>query len=337
MSETDSVLFNVDINNYNGPLDVLLDLAKAQKVDLEEISITKLADQFHEYITNEKHLNLEIASEYLLIATWLAYLKSKLLLPGTPEEEFKVQEVAEKLKLQLKKLELIRLLSEQMLKRNRLGREIRTRGIKGNIRSIYSSEYNVNLFELLKAYSSVVMTKDFQTMSIPKLPVFTTEDGIKTIKQFLGKLMDWKNINDLIPKNFKNGSKYKRTGKAGIFAGSLELVKEGNLSIKQDNLFELLKTYSTIIMTKDFQKMDIPKLPVFTTEEGIKTIKEFFGKLVYWKKLDDLIPKNFKRGSRYKRTGKAGIFAGSLELVKEGNLKIKQEELFEEIYIKENK
>ena len=238
MSESDSVLFNVDINNYNGPLDVLLDLAKAQKVDLEEISITKLADQFHDYITNEKNLNLEIASEYLLMATWLAYLKSKLLLPGTPEEEFKVQEVAEKLKLQLKKLELIRLLSEQMLKRNRLGREIRTRGIKGNIRSIYSSEYNVSLFELLKSYSSIVMTKDFQTMSIPKLPVFTTEDGIKTIKQFLGQLYDWKNIDDLIPNNFKNVSKYKKTGKAGIFSGSLELVKEGNLSIKQENLFD---------------------------------------------------------------------------------------------------
>ena len=238
MSESDSVLFNVDINNYNGPLDVLLDLAKAQKVDLEEISITKLADQFHDYITEEKDLNLEIASEYLLMATWLAYLKSKLLLPGTPGEEFKVQEVAEKLKLQLKKLELIRLLSEQMLKRNRLGREIRARGIKGNIRSIYSSEYNVTLFELLKSYSTVVMTKDFQTMNIPKLPVFTTEDGIKTIKQFLGKLMDWKNLDDLIPTNFKNGSKYKKTGKAGIFAGSLELVKEGNLSMKQDNLFD---------------------------------------------------------------------------------------------------
>ena len=238
MSESDSVLFNVDINNYNGPLDVLLDLAKAQKVDLEEISITKLADQFHDYITKEKDLNLEIASEYLLMATWLAYLKSKLLLPGTPEEEFKVQEVAEKLKLQLKKLELIRLLSEQMLKRNRLGREIRTRGIKGNIKSIYSSEYNLSLFELLKSYSSVVMTKDFQTINIPKLPVFTAEDGIKTIKQFLGKLMDWKNLDELIPTNFKSGSKYKKTGKAGIFAGSLELVKEGNLSMKQDNLFD---------------------------------------------------------------------------------------------------
>ena len=139
MSFSDSVLFNVDINNYNGPLDVLLDLAKAQKVDLEEISITKLADQFHDYLTNEKDLNLEIASEYLLMATWLAYLKSKLLLPSSPEEEFKVQEVADKLKLQLKKLELIRLLSEQMLKRKRLGKEIRSRGMKGNIKSIYSA------------------------------------------------------------------------------------------------------------------------------------------------------------------------------------------------------
>ena len=237
MSESDSVLFNVDINNYSGPLDVLLDLAKAQKVDLEEISITKLADQFHEYITREKDLNLEIASEYLLMATWLAYLKSKLLLPGDPEEEFKVQEVPDKLKLQLKKLELIRLLSEQMLKRKRLGREIRTRGIKGNIRSIYSSEYNLTMFELLKAYSSIIMTKDFQRINIPKLPVFTTEDGIKTIKEFFGKLIDWKNLDDLIPRGFKDGSKYKKTGKAGIFAGSLELVKEGNLSIKQENLY----------------------------------------------------------------------------------------------------
>ena len=238
MIDNDSRLFKVDVDNYKGPLDVLLDLAKAQKVNLENISITKLADQFHNFIMKEKNLNLEIASEYLLMATWLAYLKSKLLLPGTPEEEFKVLEVAERLKLQLKKLELIRLLSEQMLKRKRLGKEIRTRGSRSGIKPIYNSEYKVNLFELLKAYSTIIMTKDFQKINIPKLTVFTTEDGIKTIKQFLGKLMDWKNINDLIPKNFKSGSKYKRTGKAGIFAGSLELVKEGNLSIKQDNLFD---------------------------------------------------------------------------------------------------
>ena len=116
MIESNTSSFKVDIDNYNGPLDTLLDLAKAQKVKLEEISITKLADQFHDFILNKKNLNLEIASEYLLMATWLAYLKSKLLLPGTPEEEFKLKEVADRLKLQLKKLELIRLLSDQMLK-----------------------------------------------------------------------------------------------------------------------------------------------------------------------------------------------------------------------------
>ena len=238
MIENDSSLFKVDIENYNGSLDVLLDLAKAQKVNLEDISITKLADQFHDFITKEKDLNLDVASEYLLMATWLAYLKSKLLLPGTPEEEFKVQEVAEKLKLQLKKLELIRLLSEQMLKRKRLGREIRTRGSRSGIKPIYNSEYKVNLFELLKTYSTIIMTKDFQKMNIPKLPVFTTEEGIKTIKEFFGKIMDWKNLEDFIPNNFKKESKYKRTGKAGIFAGSLELVKEGTLKIKQKDLFE---------------------------------------------------------------------------------------------------
>jgi len=238
MSDIDSNNFNVDLDNYQGPLDVLLDLAKAQKVDLEDISITLLADQFHNYITNEKNLNLEIASEYLLMATWLTYLKSKLLLPENPEEEFKLLEVAEKLKLQLKKLELIRLLSDQMLKRKRVGREIRLRGMKGNIKSIYSTEYKLNLYELLKTYSSIIMTKDFQRMNIPKLPVFTTEDGIKRIREFFGKLIDWKNINDLIPSNFRNNKRYKKTGTAGIFAGSLELVKEGNLTIKQENLFD---------------------------------------------------------------------------------------------------
>ncbi len=238
MTEADSSLFQVDIENYNGSLDILLELAKAQKVKLEDISITKLADQFHNFITKNKDLNLEIASEYLLMATWLAYLKSKLLLPGTPEEEFKVQEVAEKLKLQLKKLELIRLLSEQMLKRKRLGKEIRTRGMKSGIKPIYNSEYRLNLFELLRTYSTIIMTKDFQTMNIPKLPVLTTEEGIKTIKNFFGKLIDWKKLDDLIPRNFKKGKKFKKTGKAGIFAGSLELVKEGNLVIKQENLFE---------------------------------------------------------------------------------------------------
>ncbi len=238
MSTSDSNEFKVDLNNYSGPLDILLDLAKSQKVNLENISITKLADQFHEFIVKTKDLNLEVASEYLLIATWLTYLKSKLLLPETDEEEFKALEVAEKLKLQLKKLELIRLLSDQMLKRKRLGKDIFMRGIRGKIRSIYSSKYSLTLYELLKSYSSIVMKKNFQRINIPKLPVLTTEDGINRIKDFFGKLVDWKNINDLLPANFLSEKNLKRTGTSGLLAGSLELVKEGDLLIKQNKLFE---------------------------------------------------------------------------------------------------
>ena len=111
---------SIDIPNYSGPLEVLLDLAKVQKVDLAEISITQLADQFLEYIKKNENLNLEKATEFLLMATWLAYLKSKLLLPEDENDDFKALEVAEKLKLQLKKLELIRILSDQMLKKKDL-------------------------------------------------------------------------------------------------------------------------------------------------------------------------------------------------------------------------
>ena len=238
MPQPDTNKFNVSLNTFSGSLDVLLDLAKSQKVNLENISVSKLADQFHDFITKAKDLNLKIASEYLLMAAWLTYLKSKLLLPDTDEEEFKALEVAEKLKLQLKKLELIRLLSDQMLKRKRLGRDVFMRGIKGKFKSIYNTKYSLTLYEVLKSYSSIIMQKDFLTMNIPKLPVLTTEDGIKRIKEFFGKLIEWKNINELIPDNFSSGKKLRRSGTAGVFSGSLELVKEGNLVMKQDKLYD---------------------------------------------------------------------------------------------------
>ena len=228
---------SINIPNYNGPLEVLLDLAKTQKVDLAEISITKLADQFLDFIKNNENLNLETASEHLLMATWLAYLKSKLLLPEDEDDDFKAIEVAEKLKLQLKKLELIRILSDQMLNKKRLGVHIFTRGMKGGIRSINTPIYDVSLYELLKTYSNFQMQKSFQTINIPKLPVFTTEEGIKQIKDNFEYLSDWKDINELIPKIYFNEN-MKKTGMTGIFAASLELTKEGKIKILQKKMFE---------------------------------------------------------------------------------------------------
>ncbi len=230
---------SIDIPNYNGPLEVLLDLAKTQKVDLAEISITKLADQFLDFIKKNDNLNLESASEFLLMATWLAYLKSKLLLPENDEDDFKALEVAKKLKLQLKKLELIRILSDQMLKKKRLGIHIFTRGMKGGIRLINTPVYDVSLYELLKTYSYIQMQKTFQNISIPKLPVFTTEEGMKQIRNNLDKISDWKDLVDLIPK-FYSENKMQKTGVAGIFAASLELAKEGVVSVSQSKVFEKL-------------------------------------------------------------------------------------------------
>ena len=230
---------SITIPNFSGPLEVLLDLAKAQKVDLAEISITELADQFLLYIKENKNLNLETAAEFLLMATWLAYLKSKLLLPEDEEDDFKALEVAEKLKIQLKKLELIRILSDQMLKKKRLGVHIFSRGIKGGIRSINTPIYDISLYELLKTYSNVQMQKTFQNISIPKLPVFTTEEGIKQIKNNLNQIINWKNLNELIPKYYLS-NKMQKTGVAGIFAASLELVKEGIIKVTQKKIFDKL-------------------------------------------------------------------------------------------------
>jgi segregation and condensation protein A len=231
---------SIEIPNYTGPLEVLLDLAKSQKVDLTEISITKLADQFLKYIKETKNLNLETASEFLVMATWLAYLKSKLLLPEDEDDDFKALEVAEKLKLQLKKLELIRLLSDQMLLKKRIGLDVFYRGMKGGIRSINTPIYDISLYELLKTYSTIKMQKSFHSLSIPKLPTLTTEEGIKQIKSQIHLLENWKKIEELIPDLFLKNKNMKKTGLAGIFAASLELTKEGVITIMQKKVFENL-------------------------------------------------------------------------------------------------
>jgi len=240
MHSQENTSLNINIDNYSGPLEVLLDLAKSQKVNLEEISITQLADQFIDFINKNKKINLDIASEYLLMATWLAYLKSKLLLPEDDDEDFKAFEIAGKLKLQLKKLELIRLLSDQLLKRKRLGVDIFMRGMKGGIRTSVNSNYSVSLYELLKSYSNHVMKKNFLSINIPKLPVFSADQGVEIIKKNIDKLNNWKDVLDLIPSKFKKSNQLKRTGIAGIFAASLELTREGIISLMQKKSFDKL-------------------------------------------------------------------------------------------------
>ena len=163
-----------------------------------------------------------------------------MLLPQDDENDFKASEVAEKLKLQLKKLELIRLLSDQLLKKQRLGVDVRMRGISGGVRLKSNSRYAVSLYELLKSYSNHIMKKNFLSINIPKLPICTTEQAIEIIKKNIKHLNDWKEIYDMIPDKFKKTKKLKKSGVAGFFSASLELSKEGLIRIMQKKSFDKL-------------------------------------------------------------------------------------------------
>ena len=236
--------FSLNIDNYEGPLELLLDLAKSQKVDLMKISIAQLADEYLKFISNIKK-NLELAADFLVMATWLAYLKSRLLLPDDFEDDFSALQMAEKLKLQLRKLESIRFLSDKLVLQKQLGRDIFTKGIREGIKSISTSKYAVSLYELIKSYSEIKRKQNFSIMNIPKLPVYTMDEAIKKITSLLKELSEWRDIEDVIPRSFSGSKNLKKSGLAGTFAGSLELVREGKLSIKQKKIFDKILIKAT--------------------------------------------------------------------------------------------
>ena len=229
--------FKLNVDNYEGPLDLLLDLAKAQKVDLMQISIVQLANQYIDYISQLKD-NLELAADFLVMASWLAYLKSRLLLPEDFDDDFSAIKMAEKLKLQLRKLESIRLLSDQLMSRPKLGSDVFMRSMREGIKPINKSQYSVSLYELIKAYADFKRKENFSSINIKKLPVYTMEEAIKMITQMFEQIKEWCDLKTIIPKNFLKNKKLKKSGMSGTFAASLELVREGKLLIRQDRIFE---------------------------------------------------------------------------------------------------
>tara|TARA_A100001011_G_scaffold399436_1_gene508091 strand:- start:31096 stop:31881 length:786 start_codon:yes stop_codon:yes gene_type:complete len=227
----------LNIDNYEGPLELLLDLAKSQRVDLMKISIVQLADQYISFVERIKK-NLEIAADFLVMASWLAYLKSRLLLPEDYDDDFSAIKMAEKLKLQLRKLEMIRLLSDMLMTKKQMGVDIFFRGIKEGIKKKNSPKYSVSLYELIKSYADFKKRKNFSSINIKKLRTYTMEDAIKKITSMFEKLKDWCNLNDLVPQTFKVKKDLRKTGLAGSFVAGLELVREGDLVIKQKKLFD---------------------------------------------------------------------------------------------------
>jgi segregation and condensation protein A len=224
----------VDVDGYEGPLDVLLALARAQKVDLRKISILALAEQYLEFIRAARVKQLDLAADYLVMASWLAYLKSKLLLPEPEADgEPSADELAERLSLQLQRLEAIRLAATRLMARDRLGTEVFLRGAPEGIRLIKTPHYSDTLLDLLKAYSAQRVKKIAHSdYRLQRLPVFAIEDARHRLENMLGVIIDWSTIDMLVPNEFATGPT-RRTGIASTLSASLEMARDGLVEIRQ--------------------------------------------------------------------------------------------------------
>lgn len=226
--------FIIDVDGYEGPLDVLLALARAQKVDLRKISILALAEQYLKFINEARRMQLDLAADYLVMASWLAYLKSRLLLPEPEKEgEPSAEEMAERLTLQLQRLEAIRLAATRLMARERLGTEVFWRGSPEGIRVIKTPEYSDTLLDLLKAYSTQRVKKiAHSNYALARLPTFAIEEARHRLERMLGLIVDWSTIDSLMPDEYSHG-KSRRSGIASTLSASLEMVRDGLVELRQ--------------------------------------------------------------------------------------------------------
>ena len=229
----------VDIDGYEGPLDVLLALARTQKVDITKISILALAEQYLQFIAEARKLSLEIAADYLVMAAWLAYLKSKLLLPEIDDdgEELSGPEMAARLTWQLKRLEAFRDAGRKLMDRNRLGRDIFRRGQPEGIRLIRNSVYEVSLYELLRAYVIQKEAKGVAEVHLPDRHIYyTIEQALERLSDMLGRTPGWERLESFLPPELRGGIVGK-SALASTLVATLEMAKNGKLTMRQGENF----------------------------------------------------------------------------------------------------
>ena len=228
----------VDVEGFEGPLDLLLALARTQKVDLAKISVLALAQQYLDFIAEARRLRLEIAADYLVMAAWLAFLKSKLLLPAEPSEEGEPTgaELAALLAFRLKRLDAMRGASAQLMTRKRLGRDVFARGLPEPIRITRNSVYGANVYDLLKAYSQQRQRMAVRSWRLPPRSVWSLTEARGELERLLGMTLDWAPLDRLLAE-FLVDPELRRTALASSFTASLEMTREGALEIRQAKLF----------------------------------------------------------------------------------------------------
>ncbi len=227
----------VDLEGYEGPLDVLLALARAQKVDLTRISILTLAEQYLAFIAEVRRLSLEIAADYLVMAAWLAYLKSRLLLPEPPtEDEPSGEEMAARLAFQLRRLEAMREVGVRLMARPLLRREVFPRGAPEGIRVIRNQVFEASLYELLKSYADHRARRAATSLRIAPAPVYSVDMALGHLHALLGSVPDWQTLESFLPAELAADVSL-RSAVASTFAASLELARQGKVELRQGNAF----------------------------------------------------------------------------------------------------
>jgi segregation and condensation protein A len=228
----------VDVDGFEGPLDLLLTLSRTQKVDLRKISVLQLAHQYLAFVEKAKALRLELAADYLVMAAWLAFLKSRLLLPPDPSEEGPSgEELAAHLAFQLERLQAMRDAAARLMARDQLGRDFFARGQSEMVTRVRKVTYSATLLDLMQGYARIRTRDDFRPFVMDRDSVFTMEQALERMRGLIGYAGDWTEISTYLPEGWDGDPVRRRSATAATFAASLELVKEGHLEIRQSEMF----------------------------------------------------------------------------------------------------
>lgn len=228
----------VDVDGFEGPLDLLLTLSRTQKVDLLKISVLQLAQQYLHFVEKAKQLRLELAADYLVMAAWLAFLKSRLLLPPDPEEEGPSgEELAAHLAFQLERLSAMRDAAARLMARDQLGRDFFARGHTSELRRVKKVTYTATLLDLMQGYARLRTRDEFRPFVMDREAVFTMEQALERMRGLIGFAGEWGDLTSYLPEGWDSDPVRRRSATAATFAASLELAKEGKVEIRQSETF----------------------------------------------------------------------------------------------------
>ena len=236
--EVEAETLNVNVDGFEGPLDLLLMLARTQKVDLRKISVLQLAEQFLAFVTEARKLRLELAADYLVMAAWLAYLKSRLLLPPPHDDGGPTgDELAAHLAFQLERLEAMRRVAAQLMGRDQLGRDFFARGMSETVTVKRQTEWTASLADLLRAYARVKTRDEYQPLLVDRSAIFSMDQALERLKGLMGLAIEWGQLASFLPEGWAIDPAKRRSAIASTFAAALELAKLGQIEIRQEETF----------------------------------------------------------------------------------------------------